>query len=197
MRLRRFRNGGTMTGDAVGAVGARYLAKDLTLGVCPRLSVMDLSWNNIGRLGADALAQAFAKKATPHLVTLRLKANDLPPPSTKGLADALVAGGLPALQELDLRANLLGDEGARALAHAALAGGLRAPFRRLLLQSNEIRSVGVRALFQACTQRGDGDAFRGGAPSHAPELELVSVRFNKADAEMVAGLKPCPTYFQM
>ena len=90
--LRRFRNVETMTGDAVGAVGARYLAKDLTLGVCPRLSVMDPRGTH---RAAGATRREASPRATPHLVTLRLKANDLPPPSTKGLADALVAAACP------------------------------------------------------------------------------------------------------
>jgi hypothetical protein len=84
----------------------------------------------------------------------------------------------------------------KALAHAALRGALKPPFRTLLLQQNAILSGGVRALWLALTQRGDGDAARGGPPERCAALELLSVRQNRATPECVAALSPCPLYFQ-
>ncbi|KAJ1457991.1 hypothetical protein M885DRAFT_514546 [Pelagophyceae sp. CCMP2097] len=183
--LKRFRNVDEMRGDSIGAVGAKQLARDLALGACPRLRALDLGWNRIQLRGLSHLSAALARKCSPELARLDLRANHLTASAVATLVNALGTGGV-RLKELDLRQNLLGDAGACLVASAALRGALSS-LEVLQLQSNDIRSQGLFALYQAFTAAD--------APRLIPNIRHVSLRYNKPHHSMLKNLQPCPAYF--
>jgi Ran GTPase-activating protein (RanGAP) involved in mRNA processing and transport len=59
--------------------------------------------------------------------------------------------------------------------------------KRLLLQNNEVRDQGARALFLACTMD---------PPRYCPSLESLNLRLNHISAQQMRNMRPAPAYLQ-
>ena len=184
IELKRFRTVEKIQGFKLGPIGVRYLVRDLVLGACPRLDTLDLGWNHIGRQGIKFLSDGFKRKCAPNLTKLDLRANLLMPNSIELLLEGLVKGQVK-LKVLDLRANAFKDDGGCLIASLALEGCFDT-LEELHLESCEIRSRGMWALFQAFQAEARGKLF--------PSLQHVGLRQNRAAPETLRRMKNCPPW---
>ena len=184
IELKRFRTVEKIQGFKLGPIGVRYLVRDLVLGACPRLDTLDLGWNHIGRQGIKFLSDGFKRKCAPNLTKLDLRANLLMPNSIELLLEGLVKGQVK-LKVLDLRANAFKDDGGCLIASLALEGCFET-LEELHLESCEIRSRGMWALFQAFQAEARGKLF--------PSLQHVGLRHNRAAPETLRRMKNCPPW---
>ena len=184
VELSRFRNVEKIQGSKLGPLGVRYLITELVKGACPRLATLDLGWNRIGRQGVQFLSDGFKRKCCPNLVRLDLRANLLLPNALEVLMEGLNMGDVK-LRVLDLRANALKDEGGCVVASLALAGAFES-LEELHLQSNDIRSKGLWALFQAFQAVARDKLF--------PNMVHVSARYNKAAPDTLRQMRNCPPW---
>ena len=184
IELKRFRTVEKIQGFKLGPIGVRYLVRDLVLGACPRLDTLDLGWNHIGRQGIKFLSDGFKRKCAPNLTKLDLRANLLMPNSIELLLEGLVKGQVK-LKVLDLRANAFKDDGGCLIASLALEGCFDT-LEELHLESCEIRSRGMWALFQAFQAEARGKLF--------PSLQHVGLRHNRAAPETLRRMKNCPPW---
>jgi hypothetical protein len=184
IELKRFRTVEKIQGFKLGPIGVRYLVRDLVLGACPRLDTLDLGWNHIGRQGIKFLSDGFKRKCAPNLSRLDLRANLLMPNSIELLLEGLVKGQVK-LKVLDLRANAFKDDGGCLIASLALEGCFET-LEELHLESCEIRSRGMWALFQAFQAEARGKLF--------PSLQHVGLRHNRAAPETLRRMKNCPPW---
>ena len=148
------------------------------------MDTLDLGWNHIGRQGIKFLSDGFKRKCAPNLSRLDLRANLLMPNSIELLVEGLVKGQVK-LKVLDLRANAFKDDGGCLIASLALEGCFDT-LEELHLESCEIRSRGMWALFQAFQAEARGKLF--------PSLQHVGLRHNRAAPETLRRMKNCPPW---